>query len=148
MTRAAAGNSLATVKLINLDHVGIAVADLDGAVAAYSERYRVHPVHRGIWEPADAEEAFIPVGGSFVQLIAPLTPTSPVAAFLDDQGEGLHHVAYAVASLTGALEALGDVGARLSWPEPRVDSRGARTIFVEPDGVPGSLIELVEPSDA
>lgn len=136
------------MKLINLDHVGIAVADLDAAIAAYSERYRVSPVHRGLWEPADAEEAFIPVGGSHIQLISPLTPTSPVAVFLDGQDEGLHHVAYAVASMAGALEALGAEGARLTWPEPRLDSRGAWTIFVEPEGLPGTLIELVEPSDA
>ncbi len=136
------------MKLINLDHVGIAVADLDGAITTYSERYRVRPTHRGVWEPADAEEVFIPVGGSYVQLISPLTPTSPIAAILDGRSEAVHHVAFAVASLTLAVEALGTEGVPLAWPEPRLDSRGVQTIFVEPEGDPGTLIELVEPSDA
>ena len=134
------------MKLINLDHVAIAVRDLDHALVGYRDRYGVEPLHREVVESQGVEEAMIPVGGSFVQLIRPLTPDSAVGRFLDRQGEGLHHVAYAVADIDEALEHLSSEGARLVDREPRVGGRGARIAFVHPTDLAGTLVELVEPA--
>jgi methylmalonyl-CoA/ethylmalonyl-CoA epimerase len=89
----------------------------------------------------------IPVGGSFVQLLQPLAPDTPVGRFLDRRGEGLHHVAYAVASIAAALDHLKSQGARLIDEIPRVGGRGAQVVFVHPEDLGGTLIELVELAD-
>jgi methylmalonyl-CoA/ethylmalonyl-CoA epimerase len=135
------------VKLLNLDHVAIAVADLDAAVEAHSARYQVAPLYREVVEEQGVEEAMIPVGGSFVQLLQPLGPETSVGRFLSKNGEGLHHIAYAVSSIDAALEHLGAQGARLIDNEPRIGGRGARIAFVHPGDFAGTLIELVELSD-
>jgi methylmalonyl-CoA epimerase len=136
------------VKLVNLDHVAIAVQDLDAAVTGYLDRYRVRPLYREIVADQGVEEAMIPVGGSFIQLLQPLTPESPVGRFLERHGEGLHHVAYSVPSIEDALDHLRSSGARLVDEIPRVGGRGARIAFVHPVDLGGTLIELVELSDA
>jgi methylmalonyl-CoA epimerase len=136
------------VKLVNLDHVAIAVQDLDAAVTGYLDRYRVRPLYREIVADQGVEEAMIPVGGSFIQLLQPLTPESPVGRFLERHGEGLHHVAYSVPSIEDALDHLRSSGARLVDEIPRVGGRGARIAFVHPADLGGTLIELVELSDA
>jgi methylmalonyl-CoA epimerase len=133
-----------TVKLLNLDHVAIAVADLDVAIAGYRERYRVEPLYRETVASQGVEEAMIPVGGSFVQLLQPLGAETPVGRFLSKSGEGLHHVAYAVASIDAALDHLAATGARLIDEQPRIGGRGARIAFVHPSDLAGTLIELVE----
>ncbi|HXV70941.1 MAG TPA: methylmalonyl-CoA epimerase [Acidimicrobiia bacterium] len=135
------------MKLLNLDHVAIAVADLDAALAGYRERYRVEPIYREKVESQGVEEAMIPVGGSFIQLVEPLGPETPVGRFLSNEGEGLHHVAYAVVSIEDALAHLAETGARLIDTEPRIGGRGARIAFVHPADLGGTLIELVELSD-
>ncbi|HEX6220609.1 MAG TPA: methylmalonyl-CoA epimerase [Acidimicrobiia bacterium] len=135
------------MKLLNLDHVAIAVADLDAAIEGYRERYRVEPVYREKVESQGVEEAMIPVGGSFVQLLEPLGAETPVGRFLSKKGEGLHHVAYAVVSIDDALAHLTESGARLIDTEPRLGGRGARIAFVHPADLGGTLIELVELSD-
>jgi methylmalonyl-CoA/ethylmalonyl-CoA epimerase len=135
------------VKLLNLDHVAIAVEDLDTAVAGYRSRYDVEPLYREIVDSQGVEEAMIPVGGSFIQLLQPLSPETPVGRFLSKNGEGLHHVAYAVASIDAALQHLAAEGARLVDTEPRIGGRGARIAFVHPGDLAGTLIELVELSD-
>lgn len=135
------------VKLLNLDHVAIAVEDLDAAIAGYRSRYDVEPVYREVVASQGVEEAMIPVGGSFVQLLRPLSPETPVGRFLSKNGEGLHHIAYAVASIDAALRHLAAEGARLVDTEPRIGGRGARIAFVHPDDLGGTLIELVELSD-
>lgn len=135
------------MKLINLDHVAIAVNDLDAAIAGYRSRYEVEPMYRETVESQGVEEAMIPVGGSFVQLLQPLGRETPVGKFLSKHGEGLHHVAYAVVSIEAALEHLVAAGARLIDTEPRVGGRGARIAFVHPGDLGGTLIELVELSD-
>lgn len=140
-------NTLRSVKLLNLDHVAIAVNDLDAAVEGYRDRYRVEPIYREAVVSQGVEEAMIPVGGSFVQLLSPLGPETPVGRFLSKNGEGLHHVAYAVVSIEAALEHLVDSGARLVDTEPRVGGRGARIAFVHPADLGGTLIELVELTD-
>jgi len=137
-------NTLCVVKLLNLDHVAIAVEDLDEAVAGYRRRYRVEPVYRETVASQGVEEAMIPVGGSFIQLLQPLGPETPVGKFVSKNGEGLHHVAYAVLSIEAALEHLRSSGARLIDTEPRVGGRGTRIAFVHPADLGGTLIELVE----
>lgn len=135
------------MKLLNLDHVAIAVADLDAAIEGYRVRYNVEPLYRESVENQGVEEAMIPVGGSFVQLLRPLGSETPVGKFLSKQGEGLHHVAYAVVSIEAALAHLAAAGARLIDTEPRIGGRGARIAFVHPADLGGTLIELVELSD-
>jgi methylmalonyl-CoA/ethylmalonyl-CoA epimerase len=132
------------VKLLNLDHVAIAVHDLDAALEGYRTRYGVEPLHREVVEQQGVEEAMIPVGGSFVQLLQPLSPDTPVGRFLETHGEGLHHVAYAVVDIESALAHLAEQGARLIDAEPRIGGRGARIAFVHPRDLAGTLIELVE----
>ena len=132
------------MRLLNLAHVAIAVRDLDAALAAYKERYLVDPVYREVVEQQGVEEAMIPVGGSFVQLLQPLGADTPVGKFLDRHGEGLHHVAYAVTDIEAALSHLKETGARLIDEQPRVGGRGARIAFVHPADLAGTLVELVE----
>lgn len=144
MTSTAYRNSLAMVKLINLDHVAIAVRDLDASLSDYRNRYQVEPLYREEVGEQGVEEAMIPIGGSFVQLLQPLGPDTPVGRFLERHGEGLHHVAYAVASIDSALDHLKEQGARLVDEFPRSGSRGTRIAFVHPSDLGGTLIELVE----
>lgn len=132
------------VKLLNLDHVAIAVADLDGAVKGYATRYRVVPLYREVIESQGVEEAMIPIGGSFVQLLRPLAVDTPVGRFLEKHGEGLHHVGYAVTNIASALSHLRSEGARLIDETPRIGGRGAKIAFVHPADLGGTLIELVE----
>lgn len=127
--------------------MAIAVADLDAAVAGYRERYGVVPLYREVVESQGVEEAMLPVGGSFVQLLQPLGPDTPVGAFLASRGEGLHHVAYAVADIEVALAHLAEQGAHLIDETPRVGGRGARIAFVHPRDLAGTLVELVELAD-
>ena len=135
------------MKLINLDHVGIAVRNLDEALAAYKERYGVEPLHREVVEAQGVEEAMLPVGGSFVQLLAPLSSDTTVGRFIERNGEGMHHVAFAVADIDAALEHLAAEGARLIDPVARRGSRNSRIAFVHPKDLTGTLIELVELGD-
>lgn len=135
------------MKLLNLDHVAIAVSDLEAAIAGYSSRYGVEPLYREVVSDQGVEEAMIPVGGSFVQLLMPLDPETPVGRFLSKNGEGLHHIAFAVASIEAALEHLEAQGAQLVDSIARVGGRGARIAFVHPADLSGTLIELVELAD-
>jgi methylmalonyl-CoA/ethylmalonyl-CoA epimerase len=130
--------------LLNLDHVAVAVADLDEAIDRYRARYGVEPIYRETVEQQGVEEAMIPVGGSYVQLLQPLGPDTPVGKFLERRGEGLHHVAYAVPDIEAALAHLAEQGAELIDSEPRIGGRGARIAFVHPRGGNGVLTELVE----
>lgn len=132
------------VKLINLDHVAIAVNDLDEAIEGYRARYKVDPLYRETVESQGVEEAMIPVGGSFIQLLQPLGPETSVGKFLSKSGEGLHHIAYAVVSVDAALAHLAESGARLVDTEPRIGGRGTRIAFVHPGDLAGTLVELVE----
>ena len=125
----------------------MAVNDLDRAVEGYRQRYKVEPIYREVVESQGVEEAMLPVGGSFIQLLTPLGPETPVGRFLSNRGEGLHHVAYAVVSIEDALAHLSGQGARLVDREPRLGGRGARIAFVHPVDLGGTLIELVELAD-
>ncbi len=128
----------------NLDHVAVAVADLDSAIADHRRLFGVEPLYREVVEDQGVEEAMLPLGGSFVQLLAPLDPDTPVGRFLAKRGEGLHHIAYAVADIEAALSHLEAEGAVLVDELPRPGGRGARIAFVHPRTFSGTLIELVE----
>ena len=132
------------MKLINLDHIAIAVADLDEAISEYRRQYGVEPLYREVVEEQGVEEAMIPVGGSFVQLLQPLSDETPVGRFLMKNGPGLHHVAYAVPSIEDALAHLKGECVRLIDDVPRTGGRGAKIAFVHPKELAGTLIELVE----
>ena len=130
--------------LTEIDHVAIAVRDLDGAVAWYAAVLGAHVVHREVVESDGVEEALVKVADSYVQLLTPTTATSPVAKFLASRGEGLHHVAYRVDDCGAALEAVKASGARVVDQVPRPGSRGTTVAFVHPSASFGTLIELVE----
>ena len=132
----------------NIDHVAIAVHDLERAIADYRRLYGVEPLRRETVAEQGVEEAMLPVGGSFVQLLRPLDADSPVGRFLSSRGEGLHHIAFAVADIEKALGHLEDEGARLIDRSPRHGGGGARIAFVHPKETAGTLIELVEHPDA
>ena len=135
------------IKLLNLDHVGIAVHDLDHALDEYREKYGITPLYRETVSSQGVEEAMIPLGGSFIQLLQPLGPETPVGRFLAKKGEGVHHLAWTVANINAALEHLKAQGARLIDSEPRPGGGGTRIAFVHPRDLAGTLIELVESSD-
>jgi len=130
--------------LLNLDHVALAVHDLDEALARFQRMYGVAPASREVIEADGVEEAMLLVGGSQVQLLAPLRPDSPVGRFLARRGEGLHHLAFAVPDLDAALAHLAAEGAELIDREPRRGGGGARIAFVHPRAFGGTLTELVE----
>jgi len=128
----------------NLDHVALAVRDLDAALADYSRLFGAEPLYREVVTEQGVEEAMIAVGGSFVQLLQPLDGDTPVGRFIESRGEGLHHIALAVADIEAALAHLKAEGARLVDEEPRVGGRGVRIAFVHPEAFAGTLVELVE----
>jgi methylmalonyl-CoA epimerase len=131
---------------LNIHHTAIAVEDLDAAIADFAAQYGVGPLYREIVEEQGVEEAMLPIGGSFVQLLQPLTGDSPVGRFLERNGEGLHHVAIQVADIEAALEHLAAEGARLVDETPRTGGGGHRIAFVHPSAFGSTLIELVEVS--
>jgi methylmalonyl-CoA/ethylmalonyl-CoA epimerase len=126
------------IGLLRIDHVGVAVADLDEAIAFYERVFGMRCVHRETNEEQGVREAMMSVGpspdGGFVQLLAPLTPSSTLAKFLDRSGPGVQQVAYR--------------GMRLLYDKPRRGTAGSRVNFVHPKDAGGVLIELVEPAIA
>ena len=128
----------------NIDHVAIAVHDLDATLADMKEQYGAEPISREIVESQGVEEAMVPIGGSTVQLLHPLSSDSPVGRFLAKRGEGLHHIAFAVPDIDAALEHLKSTGSRLIDKEARIGGGGNRIAFVHPSAFGGTLIELVE----
>lgn len=131
-------------QLTEIDHVAIAVTDLEAAVAYYAETFGAAVVHRERVESDGVEEALIKVADSYIQLLTPISPTSPVAVFLEKRGEGLHHVGYRVADCAAALQSVKDHGGRVIDETPRPGSRGTTVAFVHPKGAFGTLIELVQ----
>ena len=131
----------------NIDHVAIAVHDLDTALIEYERKYKVRPVSVETVQDQGVREAMIAIGGSHIQLLEPLGPGSAVARFLDKYGEGMHHIAFAVKDIEEALQHLTSEGARLIDKEPRLGGGGHRIAFVHPSDLSGTLIELVEVHD-
>lgn len=128
----------------NIHHVAIAVHDLEDAIERYRSLYNVTPTSREIVEDQGVSEAMIPLGGSHIQLLEPLTPESPVGRFLSQNGEGMHHIAFAVNDIEAALIHLRDTGVRLIDETPRVGGGGHKIAFVHPKELAGTLVELVE----
>ena len=133
--------------LTRIDHVGLAVRDLDAAIAFYENTFGMRVVHQEINEEQGVREAMLAVGdsGSCIQLLAPLTPDSTIAKFLDRSGEGIQQVAYGVDDIDSASAELRARGLRLLYDAPRRGTAGSRVNFVHPKDAGGVLIELVEP---
>lgn len=130
--------------LTEIDHVAIAVDDLEAAVAWYGEVLGATVEHRERVERDGVEEALLRVADSYVQLLTPIRDDSPVAKYLASKGEGLHHVGYRVADCAAALQSVKDHGGRVIDEAPRPGSRGTTVAFVHPKTSFGTLIELVE----
>jgi methylmalonyl-CoA/ethylmalonyl-CoA epimerase len=133
--------------LTEIDHVAIAVRDLEAAVEYYRATFGVEPVHRERIESDGVEEALIKVADSYIQLLTPTRADSPVAKFLERRGEGMHHVGYRVKDCATALERVKGEGHRVIDEMPRPGSRGTTVAFVHPKDAFGTLIELVEEPD-
>jgi methylmalonyl-CoA/ethylmalonyl-CoA epimerase len=127
-----------------IDHVGIAVRDLEASVALYRTVLGMDPVHRETVPDQGVEEVLFRVGASFVQLLAALGPDTPVGKFLQRRGEGVHHVGYRVPDVAAAIEALRAEGLPLVDEAPRPGSRGTTVAFAHPKGFAGVLVELVQ----
>jgi methylmalonyl-CoA/ethylmalonyl-CoA epimerase len=132
------------VRPTQIDHVGIAVADLEAAVERYRTTLGLEPAHRERMDDQGVEEVLFEVGSSFVQLLGALGPNTPVGRFLEKRGEGIHHVGYRVESVVEALEKLRGAGVRLIDETPRRGSRGTTIAFVHPRDMGGVLVELVQ----
>jgi catechol 2,3-dioxygenase-like lactoylglutathione lyase family enzyme len=130
--------------LTEIDHVAIAVNDLEAAIAWYAEVFGAEVEHRERVDSDGVEEALLKVADSYVQLLTPTTETSPVAKYLANKGEGLHHIGYRVANCAEALEAVKAAGGRVIDEAPRPGSRGTTVAFIHPKASFGTLIELVE----
>ena len=130
--------------LTEIDHVAVAVTDLDAAVDYHRRAFGATVAHRETMDGDGVEEALLAVADSYIQLISPTRPDSPVARFIERRGEGLHHVGYRVADCAMALEAMVAAGATPIDRAPRPGSRGTTIAFVHPKGSFGTLIELVE----
>jgi methylmalonyl-CoA/ethylmalonyl-CoA epimerase len=127
-----------------LDHIGVAVADLDEAIELYSERFGMPVQHRETVEEQGVEAVLLGVGESHVELLRPLGPDTAVGKFLGRSGPGLHHVAYATADIESALERVRAAGLQAIDERPRRGIRGTRVAFLHPKSTGGVLTELVE----
>ena len=138
------GSGQSSATLTEIDHVAIAVRDLDAAIAWYESALGARVAHRERIEHDEVEEALLSVAESYIQLLTPTAESSPVAKFLDQKGEGVHHVGYRVSDCASALERMRAAGARLIDSAPRPGSRGTTVAFVHPHSAFGTLIELVQ----
>ncbi len=152
---APSGDSAASVTgigLTRIDHVGVAVPDLDGAIAFYERVFGMRCVHVETNIEQGVREAMLAVGpsadGGCVQLLAPLSPESTIAKFLETHGPGVQQVAYTVVDIDAACAALLERGVRLLYDSPRRGTAGSRINFVHPKDAGGVLVELVEPGDS
>jgi len=130
-----------------IDHVGVAVDDLEAAIALHEGTYGMALAHREVVEEQGVEAVLLDVGPSHVELLRPLQPDTAVGRFLASRGPGLHHVAYRVADIESALADLRDRGLRLIDETPRVGIRDSRVAFVHPQSAGGVLTEIVQPAE-
>lgn len=138
-------------RVVGVDHVGIAVADLDEAIAWYRETFGLEATHTEVNEEQGVREAMLSAagdagGGTAIQLLAPLRPDSAIGKFLDRNGPGIQQMAYRVVDIEATSDALRAQGKRLLYPEPRRGTAGSRINFVHPKDAGGVLVELVEPA--
>jgi methylmalonyl-CoA/ethylmalonyl-CoA epimerase len=130
-----------------IDHIGIAVNDLDAAVQLYGGPFDMAEQHRETVEEQGVEAILLEVGEGHIELIRPLSEDSGVAKFIAKNGEGMHHVAYQVDDIDAALEKVREAGLRLIDEKPRTGIRGSRVAFLHPKSTGGVLTEIVEPAD-
>jgi len=128
-----------------IDHIGVAVEDLDEAVALYRERFGMQDQHRETVEEQGVEAVLLEIGDGHVELLSPLGSETAVGRYLERHGPGLHHVAYRTDDIESALESLRAAGLRLIDERPRTGIRNTRVAFVHPKSTGGVLTELVEP---
>jgi methylmalonyl-CoA/ethylmalonyl-CoA epimerase len=133
-----------TSQLTEIDHVAIAVNDIEAAILWYESVFGAVVVHREVVESDGVDEALVQVADSYIQLLTPTREDSPVAKYLAKNGEGLHHIAYRVDNCAATLEAVKASGARVIDESPRPGSRGTTVAFIHPKASFGTLIELVE----
>jgi len=131
-----------------IDHIGVAVEALEPALELYGERFRLHLAHRELVPAQGVEAVLLDVGENHVELLAPLSPETPVGKFLATRGPGLHHVAYQVADIDATLASLKQTGLALIDEQPRPGIRGSRVAFLHPRATAGVLTEIVEPAVA
>jgi methylmalonyl-CoA/ethylmalonyl-CoA epimerase len=129
-----------------IDHIGVAVEDIDAALALYEGSFEMELAHRETVESQGVEAVLLDVGEGHVELLAPLGPETPVGKYMAKNGAGLHHVAYAVDDIDATLERLGAAGLQLIDSEPRVGIRDSRVAFLHPRSTGGVLTEIVEPA--
>jgi methylmalonyl-CoA epimerase len=133
--------------LEQIDHIGVAVDDLDGAIELYEGVLGMPLVHRETVTEQGVEAVLLDVGDGHVELLAPLGPETPVGRFLAKSGPGLHHVAYAVTDIEATLERLAGAGMRLIDRHPRTGIRSSKVAFVHPKSTGGVLTEIVQPAE-
>ena len=129
-----------------IDHIGVAVRELDPALALYRDSFELEVAHREVVREQGVEAVLLDVGENHVELLAPLADDTPVGKFLARQGPGLHHVAYQVSDIDATLAALRRAGLALIDEQPRTGIRGSRVAFMHPRGTAGVLTEIVEPA--
>jgi len=132
--------------LDRIDHVAVAVSDLEAALALYEGALRMPVAHREVVSEQGVEAVLLDVGENHVELLAPLGPETPVGRYLERHGPGIHHVAYQVPDIEAALAQARDAGLRLIDETPRTGIRDSRVAFVHPAALGGVLTELVEPA--
>jgi methylmalonyl-CoA/ethylmalonyl-CoA epimerase len=130
-----------------IDHVGVAVEDLDAGIALYEKTYEMTLVHRETVTEQGVEAVLLDVGENHVELLRPLAEDTPVGKFLAKRGPGLHHVAYQVTDIEAALQSLRDAGVRLLDETPRTGIRNSRVAFLHPKSSGGVLTEIVQPAE-
>lgn len=129
-----------------IDHVGVAVEDIDTALGLYEKSFEMEPAHRETVESQGVEAVLLDVGDGHVELLRPLGPDTAVGKFLARKGPGLHHVAYAVEDIDATLARLAEAGLELIDAEPRTGIRESRVAFLHPRSTGGVLTEIVEPA--
>jgi methylmalonyl-CoA/ethylmalonyl-CoA epimerase len=129
-----------------IDHIGVAVEDIDAAIELYEGSFEMKLAHRETVESQGVEAVLLDVGEGHVELLAPLGPETPVGKYMAKNGAGLHHVAYAVDDIDATLEKLAAAGLRLIDSEARVGIRESRVAFLHPRSTGGVLTEIVEPA--
>jgi methylmalonyl-CoA/ethylmalonyl-CoA epimerase len=129
-----------------IDHIGVAVEELEPALELYRDQLRLHVAHREVVSEQGVEAVLLDVGENHVELLAPLDAHTPVGRFLAKQGPGLHHVAYQVDDIARTLGVLAQAGFELIDQQPRGGIRGSRVAFVHPRSTGGVLTEIVEPA--
>jgi methylmalonyl-CoA/ethylmalonyl-CoA epimerase len=141
------GGNLSRALFARVDHIGVAVEDLDAAIALHERDYGMALVHREVIDEQGVEAVLLDVGENHVELLRPLGEDTPVGRFLASRGPGLHHVAYQVSDVDSTLAQLRERGLRLIDETPRTGIRGSRVAFLHPAASGGVLTEIVQPAE-